>query len=426
MVRRWRRASERDRRLRGRVTRRVVPTTRHRTRSQVQKRLRGFAAWGWSATIIHPLIALSIAWVAFLQPGVAPAAVSPSEFWTWISRSGSSGSAFATLALTAGVVVPLFLATQLGGAVREGSDEEADGHAIALEMLTNIACLTGSVIGWLVFPAAVSGGGNGLVNGMGAASVPMLFSWLWALTRPSVESRRLASERVRADCSTLFRLIDEFDASLRSGGGRALGLGEPTLPLWRGVALEGVVCGVVIGAVFAVHRLFVMGVDLWPRAIGDVVGFALIFTCVHFFCAWVAIENQMERLFRGRWSVFIERVPYLGLLLLFVLSGASLVLSGEVRVGLAMWALFCGPVALARARKWTRLRQALVYLRVRARGHAIIRSCRAARPRVLVTAMWRRQRPVLAGAGVEHSSGSETVTLRSGERERVLVGEARP
>ncbi|NTW42323.1 MAG: hypothetical protein HGA44_21025, partial [Cellulomonadaceae bacterium] len=290
----------------------------------------------------------------------------------------------ATLALLVGVVLPLFLATQVGSAVAMSRNHDAAAQVIGLEVLTGAACWFGALIGWLVLPAAISAGGNTLVNGAAAAFVPLLFTWLWAVSLPSPESRSLVRHRVANGYARLVRLCGEFETVLGSTDGRTLGRPGSRGALWRSAAARASAAACVPGVLFATHRIVLSGLGALPRAMCDVALMVAAFTLVHLGSLAEFVGRQAVRLIDGRWSAFGQGLAVFSFLSLMAIAGASAAASGNWRGAFAIWTVFLGPLVLRRVQRRTRVQQALVYRSVRVRGVSILRSCRLADPRVAI------------------------------------------
>ncbi|HEY0237132.1 MAG TPA: hypothetical protein VGC37_00670 [Friedmanniella sp.] len=321
-----------------------------------------------------------LAVIAYRQPGVAPADADLGDFWSWIAEGWASWDPAGTLALLAGVVLPLFLATQVGSAVSASRDESTSAQVVGLEVLTNLACWFGSVIGWLVVPAAITVGGNKLVNSLAAVFVPVFFAWLWAFSRPSQESRKLARGRTERRYNELRRICREFDSALGP-----IGTGRSWKHAWRPVVLEGAAVGVVLGVLLGAHRLATSGPSATGRALLDIVVSTAIFAAVHVVAVRESVEYQVTRLLDGRWTAFGMRIPATSLGFLVLASGPSALASGGLRVAFALWAFLLGPFVLVRIRMRSHVLQEIVYHTVRARGAYIVRACRSAEPRISVT-----------------------------------------
>ncbi|HEY0238688.1 MAG TPA: hypothetical protein VGC37_08585 [Friedmanniella sp.] len=132
-------------------------------------------------------------------------------FWQWMARSNNSWDPMGTLALIAGVVLPLYLATQVGDATRARNSTSLSAHTVGVETLTGAACLCAAVLSWMTVPAVIAGKEVAPVNILLAFAAPILFASLFSISAPSEDGERLAQVQSQALLAEMRRLSLEFD-----------------------------------------------------------------------------------------------------------------------------------------------------------------------------------------------------------------------
>lgn len=154
----------------------AIPHPRTVDPSPVERLVRRDATGVWRKTAMTLVLAALLGFVT-CTVSRGSGALDWADLGRWLSRAQDGWDPMATLAVIAGIVLPLFLATQVGDATRARSSATHSARAVGLETVTSAACLCGAVLSWMTVPAVFVGDG--------AAPVNMLVRW----QRPSCSRR---------------------------------------------------------------------------------------------------------------------------------------------------------------------------------------------------------------------------------------------
>lgn len=345
----------------------TIPRPRIGSPSPVERLVRRRAAGVWRTSVLT-LVVASLAGFVTYSIAKGSGTLDGPELWRWLTRSQDGWDPMATLAVIAGVVLPLFLATQVGDVTRARSSTTHSARAVGLETVTSTACLCGAVLSWLTVPAVLAGNGVAPVNMLVALATPVLFSALFAISAPSEDSERLAQVRSDVLRAEIQRLVASFDAALAGPDGipgRRRSRKELLGPLVR----DAVVHGALVGAVFAALT--------WhgrERFVVDAATTGVLLTLAYLGALAARIDRDVTSMLDGRLSATALRWLHSCFWLFLTSITLGLLATGHWRVTLVLWVACVGAVILARRRHRARAFQALVYRSFRSRAANYVRA----------------------------------------------------
>lgn len=317
----------------------------------------------WTS-ILTLLVAALVGYLSYTLAHPSPDGVDWGDMWTWVARSSETWDPMATLALIAGLVLPLFLATQVGTAKRSESDVRS-ARVVSLETITSVACLGGAVLSWLTVPSVTTTADAAPVSVLVALVVPVLFAALFAVSAPSEDSERLARTRSERMKDHIARLERDFAAALGIPEGGVMPAMSQWMR-WQPIVRDGATRGAILGVVVAAltwHGL--------PEFYRDTVVITMLFTAGYVAATAAHSELQVTRMLEGKLSVMIFGLAHFVAALFGLLVVSALYSVGHWRVAMILVVVGLTSVLLARARATSRAFQAIVYTSFRSRARSL-------------------------------------------------------
>lgn len=309
-----------------------------------------------ACTFLGAVLAVLVLALGYIWGGNAPLPLDVNDALEWVERVQSGWDPLAVLSLLAAVVLPLFLATQLGNAIAASATVERAAHHIRLEQITGASCLLATIASWMVVPAACFGDGALTANVLVAFAAPLLFASLFAVAVPSSDAALLDDAKSEVRRAHVERLRAEFSALLPLAPQPGEGSKRQWSALLRPFVIDGARSACLAGVCFAVvtwrgpEPAVVYGVTV-----------TVLFFVMYALVALIVTDHWVTSLLEERWARLLRRATHgcVGLSL-----GASLLAfasHGWWNEALVLAVATVGPAALVRRRSRSAAFHAIVY-----------------------------------------------------------------